>query len=152
MKLSRATHRKFENFLREYFADENLVLPEIQIYCRGGARVFTKILKVDGVTFGRHIFIKPKYLRRDENNRLVAEKDLLAHELTHTIQYRRHGAIKFFYTYLSGFWRALRGKKSWDFQSRLKSYMEIPHEIEARDCAVAFLRFSRENYSSVSSK
>jgi hypothetical protein len=69
MKLSRETHRKFENFLREYFADESLVLPEIQIYCRRGSRVFTKILTVDGITFGRHIFIKPKYLRRDENNR-----------------------------------------------------------------------------------
>lgn len=145
MKLSRGAHQKFEKFFREYFRDENLRLPEIQIYCRRGARVFTRILMVEGIAFGRHIFIKPNYLRRDENGRLTADKDLLAHELAHTLQYRRHGSLGFFYFYLRGFFGALRRKRKWDLQSRVEAYLEIPHEIEARDCAAAFLRFDRRN-------
>lgn len=145
MKLSRNAHQNFERFFREYFRDEELKLPEIQIYFRRGSMFFTKILMVDGIAFGRHIFIKPKYLRRDESGRWLAEKDLIAHELAHTLQYQRHGAVGFFYSYINGFFRALRRKRKWDFQSRVEAYLEIPHEIEARDCAAAFIRFNRRN-------
>lgn len=99
---------------------------------------------VDGITFGRHIFIRPKYLQKRQN-KLIAPKDLMAHELAHTIQYSRTGAIPFFMSYIGEFFRALRRKRKWDFQSRVEAYLEIPHEIEARDCAAAFLRHDRRN-------
>lgn len=141
MKLSADSHRQLERFFREYFADENLRLPEIQIYGRRGARLLTKLLSVDGITFGRHIFITPRHLRRRENKRLYAPRELVVHEITHTMQYRRHGTFKFFYLYLKGFFEALRQKESWNFQARLEAYREIPHEAEARHSAAEYINW-----------
>jgi hypothetical protein len=145
MRLSAESHRKFEKFFREYFRDESLKLPEIHVYCRRGSWIFTKILMVDGITFGRHIFIKPEHLRTDSEGKLVVSKELLAHELAHTLQYRRHGVFGFLSSYVGSFFGALRRKEKWNLKARVEAYLEIPHEIEARDCASAFLRFDRRD-------
>ena len=116
MKLSADSHRQLEEFFREHFSDENLILPVIQIYGSRGSRLLTKILSVDGITFGRHIFITPRYLRRrHQDSGLSAPSGLLVHEITHTLQYRRYGTFKFFYLYLKGFFEALRRKEKWNF-------------------------------------
>ena len=49
----------------------------------------------------------------------------------------------FFYTYLKGYWQALRAKEKWDFNSRMEAYLEIPHEVEARICAAKWWRIYR---------
>ena len=156
MKLSADSHRQLEDFFREYFGDENLKLPEIQIYARRGSYLVTKLLSVDGIAFGRHIFITPRCLRRTPDDRLCAPRELIVHEVTHTMQYRRHGVFKFFYLYLKGFLAALRQKESWNFQARLKAYLEIPQEIEARALAAEYVNWCerRETYfsSSINSK
>jgi hypothetical protein len=141
MRLSANSHRQLEEFFREHFGDENLKLPEIQIYARRGARLLTRLLSIDGITFGRHIFITPRHLRRDKNERLCAPPELIAHEIAHTMQYYRHGTFKFFYLYLKGYFAALRQKEKWNYLARLQAYMEIPHEVEARALAAKYVNW-----------
>jgi Domain of unknown function (DUF4157) len=143
MKLSPESHRRIEEFFREHLADENLKLPQIQIFARRGSRLLTKILSVEGITFGRFIFINPKRLRRGANGRLTVSRELLAHELAHSMQYRREGTFPFFYNYLKGFFTNLKRQEKRDSNARAKAYMDIPHEIEARLIAARFVRWSR---------
>ena len=141
MRLNDLSHSRFEEFFRDFYGDELLSLPKIDIYFNRGSRLITSILKVNGITIGRHIFIQPQFTRRDEQNRMCASKALIAHELTHAVQYQRLGFFRFLQTYLSDYWQALRRRKKWDFASRMEAYLEIPHEIEARRAAEAFLVF-----------
>lgn len=139
MKLSAKSHRKLEEFFREHFADENFELPEIQIYCRRGAKYLTGLLAVDGITFGRHIFIKPHRLWRAESNDLWASPSLMAHEIAHTLQYRREGTFKFLYGYVKSYFVALRQMKRRDHAARMEAYRQIPHEVEARRVAAKYV-------------
>jgi hypothetical protein len=75
-------------------------------------------------------------------NKLKLPEGLAAHEVTHTLQYKREGFFKFFYKYLTSFWRNLRKRKSWDIISRQEAYLEIPFEIEAREVAEKFIEWS----------
>ena len=113
-------------------------MPEIQIYGRRGARILTKLLAVDGITFGRHIFIKPSLLRRDTGGKLRISRELVVHELAHTMQHRREGAFKFLFNYARAYFAILRRKKKRDARARFEAYLEIPHEIEARRAAAAY--------------
>jgi hypothetical protein len=144
MKISRSAHRQLEVFFREYFRDDKLNLPEIELYARRGAWLITKIFKIYGITFGRYIFVKPDLTSRSVNRQLYISKELLAHETTHVLQYQKLGWILFFYTYLKGYLRALRQKEKWDFNSRHESYLEIPHEVEARICAAKFVEWTEK--------
>lgn len=139
MKLSRELHQQIEIYFRNYFADGDLKLPEVQIFVRRGAWFLSRFLAVDGVTLGRFIFIRPNLIKKNAKNRLIISKTLLVHELTHTMQYQKSGFLPFIYHYFKAFFVNLAHKKKWDFHSRLESYLEIPHEIEARDAAEKFL-------------
>lgn len=141
MKLEPELHRKLERFFRFYYADETLILPEVQIYVRRGAQCISKIAGAHGITFGRHIFIRPEIITRNSKNHLKIPKDLLVHELTHTFQYEKTGFLSFLFSYLKAYFSNLRGKKKWDIYSRVESYLEIPHEIEARDSAEKFVEW-----------
>jgi len=139
MYLAKSSHEKFEEFYREFFDERNISLPQIEIYARRGASLITKLLNINGITFGRRIFIRPQLITRSEDARLRAPKALIAHELAHVLQYQRLGFFKFFYTYLKGYWQALKLKEKWDLNSRIEAYLEIPHEVEARQFAADFL-------------
>ncbi len=141
MKLASKTHRLLEGFFREFFGDDKLSLPEIEIYAGRGARLFTKILKVHGITFGSVIFIKPDLMRRNDGRRLCIPKELLAHEATHVLQYQKSGFFKFLYTYLRHYFTGLTRQKRWDFNSRAMAYLQIPHEVEARRCGSKFVEW-----------
>ena len=78
-------------------------------------------------------------------NKLKLPEALVAHEITHTLQYRREGFAVFFYKYLTSFWRNLQKKKSWDIDSRQEAYLEIPFEIEAREVAERFVEWSTKS-------
>lgn len=143
MYLSRETHRQLEKFFREFYRDENLKLPEIEIYARRGSKLVIKLTSVLAITFGRFVFVKRDLLSRNAENALCISKELLAHETTHVLQYKKLGFFKFFYTYLKGYWKALKRKKKWDLIARTEAYLEIPHEIEARRCAAEFVEWSR---------
>ena len=141
MKLSRKSHQRLERFFRDYFGDEELTLPQVDLYIKRGAGLITKVFKIYGITFGQYIFIRPDFLYRNENRELCISKELLAHELAHVLQYQKLGWFRFFYTYLKAYFAALRRKEKWNPAAREQAYLEIPHEIEARDCASKFMQW-----------
>lgn len=141
MKLSRELHQQIENYFRFYFKDETLKLPEVEIFVRRGAWLFSRLFIVNGITFGRHIFIRPELVKRNSKNRLIISKNLLVHELTHTMQYQKQGFLRFLFSYFKAYFINLKRKKKWDIYSRAESYLEIPHEIEARDSAEKFIQW-----------
>ena len=145
MKLAKSSHQKLETFFREYLNDESFRLPAIHFYVGKFTRVFTAIVKVHGITFGRRIYIMPSFVGLNRANKLKLPEGLVAHEITHTLQYKREGFVKFFYKYLTSFWRNLRKMKSWDIISRQEAYLEIPFEIEAREVAERFVEWNVKN-------
>jgi hypothetical protein len=141
MRLSRKSHERLETFFRDFYGEEELKLPRVDLYVKRGAGLITEVFKIYGITFGKYIFIKSDLLYRNEKGELCVSKELLAHELTHVLQYQKLGWFRFFYTYLKGYWLALKEKEKWDSAARQRAYLEIPHEIEARRCAAKFMEW-----------
>jgi hypothetical protein len=139
MILAKSSNEKFEEFYRDFFDEQTHTFPKIRIYARGGANLITGVLKINGITIGRRIFIRPQLINNSDDTLLRAPKALIAHELAHVLQYQRLGFFNFFYTYLAGYWLALRKKEKWDANARMEAYLEIPHEVEARQFAADFL-------------
>ena len=141
MKLAESSHQKLEAFFREYLNDEEFHLPQIYFYVGKFTNLLTAIISVHGITFGRRIFIAPKLLSFNQNNLLNLPENLVAHEIAHVLQYGREGSLKFFYKYLTSFWRNLRKRRKWDAVSRQNAYLEIPFEVEARRVAAKFVEW-----------
>ena len=144
MKLADSSHQKLELFFREYLNDEKFSLPKIHFYAGNITQLITKIINVQGITFGRRIFILRKFVALNQENFLTLPQKLAVHEITHVIQYRREGFVRFFYTYLTNFWTNLRTKEKWDVISRHEAYLEIPFEVEAREVTDKFVEWSRK--------
>jgi hypothetical protein len=144
MKLSPATHRKFEVFFRQFFADENLRLPASRIYAKRGAWLLTRLLRVDGITLGRYIFIKPRLAEYISPDALKISRNLLAHELTHVVQYQKFGIFGFLRGYIQEYFCGIQRRKKFSPRARLEAYWEISHEIEARQAAAEFIEWSVE--------
>jgi hypothetical protein len=144
MKLSEDSQIKLQSFFREILSDENFRLPRINFYAGKFTRMSTLILQVHGITFGRHIFIKPNLITKDFENRNKLSLELAAHEIVHVLQYKKEGFVKFFYKYLTDYWRNLRTKKNWNAGSRHEAYREIPFEREAREIAAKFVKWNRD--------
>jgi hypothetical protein len=145
MRLSRQTNDELQNFFRNYFDDENLTLPKIEIYAKGGAGFITRALRVSGITLGRHILIKPVHAKYDKKRRLTVSRNLLSHEVTHVVQYQQLGFFGFLYKYFKDYLLILRKKEKWDAVSRSEAYWELPHEIEARHAASLFVDWIGRN-------
>jgi hypothetical protein len=143
MKLAEISQDRLETFFREFLSDENFRLPTIKFFAGKFSRIFTFILQVHGITFGRHIFIMPDLIAKDFENRRRLSLELAAHEIAHVLQYKKEGFIGFFYKYLASYWRNLRRKNDWNAQSRHEAYREIPFEKEAREIAAEFVRWNR---------
>lgn len=141
MRLSPKTQQQFETFFRHYFDDQTLELHRVKIYARRGASLITKIIRVDGITIGRHIFIDSKLTKYDNQKRLCISKNLLSHEIAHVIQYQKSGFFGFLYKYIKDYFVILKGKKPRNAHARMESYWAIPHEIEARDAAKKFVEW-----------
>ncbi len=144
MKLAADSHQRLEEFFREYFKDENFRLPPIYFYGGRFTRIFTNIIKVYGITFGSRIFIMPHLISINTANQPRLSESLAAHEITHTLQFKKYGFIGFFYNYLGSYLKNLRKKEKWDLPARQEAYLEIPFEIEARDAAEKFVKWNRE--------
>ena len=142
MKLAECSHRKIEIFFRQYLDDEKFHLPQIYFYVGKFTNLLTAFISVQGITFGRRIFIAPRLLTFNQKNLLKLPENLIAHEIAHVLQYKREGSIKFFYKYLTSFWRNLRKRGKWDAVSRQKAYLEIPFEVEARQVAANFVEWN----------
>ncbi|MEZ5346748.1 MAG: DUF4157 domain-containing protein [Pyrinomonadaceae bacterium] len=138
MQLSQNTQQLFADFFSDLGLCRREEFPVIEVYVRRGSRLLTNVLMVDGITFGRHIFINPRLAERDKQSLLRIPKTLMAHEIAHVVQYRRKGSLRFLFNYARDFWRIFRKKEKWDLRSWFDSYLEIPHEIEARKAASEF--------------
>lgn len=138
-----------EAFFQEFLSDKTFKLPKINFYAGKFSRIFTLLLSIHGITFGRHIFIQPSLLTNDFENRPKLPPELAAHEIAHVLQYKNAGFLIFFYKYLTSYWRNLRTKKSWNADARHKAYLEIPFETEAREVAARFVEWNRSNKSTV---
>lgn len=133
MKLSEKSHRKIERFFAEYLADETFRLPEIIFYGGKFTNLFTQLLRIEGITIGKRIFIFPKNFWRSETDKLRLNEGLAVHEIAHVLQYQREGFFGFLYKYLSDYWRNLRSLKKYDAFSRSMAYQNISFEREARE-------------------
>lgn len=139
MRLAPESHKQIERFLREYFHDEGLELPPVFIYSGKYSRWITDELRILAITFGRRIFVAPKVLKRDEQNRLTVPAGLIAHESTHVIQYAQSGLMGFFISYLRDYFRILRKQKQGlGRAARNAAYLAIEHEREAYAAETAY--------------
>ena len=133
MRLSAESQRLVEEFLRERFRLATLRLSPISIYHGSVALWLTRTFRIGAITFGRHIFIAPDMIKRNESGSLTVPGWLLAHEATHVWQYQLAGFIGFLSSYLSEYWRALREQGKWDSDARTKAYLAISQERDARE-------------------
>ncbi len=145
MKLAESSHRKIEEFYREFLDEKDFKLPVIHFYAGKFTHTFTKLLSVNGITFGRRIFIFPQFISLNQNQNPKLPELLVVHEIAHVLQYRREGFIKFFYKYFGDYWKNLRKKKKWNQLARQQAYFEIPFEVEARKAADKYLEWKEKN-------
>lgn len=141
MRLAPDSRKKLEKFFRENFSDPSFILPKIEIYGGGFTKFLTGLLKVHGITFGNRIFILPDLINSGVNGEKKLSENLAAHEITHSIQYERDGAIRFFYNYLTSYFRNLRRQGSYNLAARQQAYLDIPYEVEARETAEKFVQW-----------
>jgi hypothetical protein len=133
MRLAAESQLLVEDFLRERFHLETLRLPPISVYHGRVALWVTSTFRIEAITFGRHIFVAPDLMNRDESGGLRIPALLLAHEATHVRQYQLAGFIGFLVSYLGGYWRGLRAQQKWDSEGRSNAYLAIQQETEARE-------------------
>jgi len=147
MLLSKYAHNLYADFFEQCDFCDKSAFPAVQVYSRRGSWILTKILGVDGITFGSHVFVNPKFVIRDKQNLLRVPKELIAHELVHVIQYRKLGFWGFLRIYIKDFWTIFKAKDHWNLRSWFDSYREIPHEKEARRFAMKFNAWLRKSDS-----
>ncbi len=139
MRLATASHQLIETFMAERFGLETLKLPPICLYHGRVANWLTRTFKISAITFGRRIFIASKMVVRDGSGRLSIPGWLIAHEATHVWQYQRAGFFGFLFSYLRGYWRALRAQQMWNGEARMAAYLAIEEECDARETEAAFV-------------
>lgn len=143
MRLSAETHQRIEAFFREHAGDAGLILPPIKIHAGWFANLLTRLIGINGITFGRHVFIRSWLVGSDARGRATIDALLLVHEAAHVLQYERGGYARFFRSYLRDYWRALRAGGRWDWDGRNAAYLAIAEECEARAAEIAYREFSR---------
>jgi len=144
MKLGAKSHKKIEEFFREYLADDHFRLPEIHFYGGRLTHYLTSGLKIEGITIGRRIYIFPENFWTSESGKLRLDEELAVHEIAHVLQYRREGFFRFLWLYINSYYSNLRKKKTRDLSARAEAYLEIPFEIEARQTASKFAAWSKK--------
>jgi hypothetical protein len=93
---------------------------------------------MSGITFGRHIFVRPSLVGRDARGRALVPARLLVHEAAHVLQYEERGFARFLFDYVRDYWRILRAGGRWGAQWRMAAYMAIEVEREARAAEHAY--------------
>jgi hypothetical protein len=142
MLLAPESHRRIESFLRYHLRNDALRLPPIFIYSGRWTRWLTSAFNILAITFGRRIFVAPKVVERDDERRLTVSAGLIAHEATHVAQYEQAGFIRFLFSYLWEYWRALREQQGWNKSARHAAYFAIKQEREAYDAESAYAVWS----------
>jgi Domain of unknown function (DUF4157) len=139
MLLAPESHKQIEAFLREHLRRDELRLPPVRVYSGRFARWLTGHLQILAITFGRRVIVASKAVVRDEQGRLTVPAGLLAHEATHVIQYQEAGFVRFLFSYLREYWRALHEhRQGWGKAARNAAYFAIKHEREAYEAEHAY--------------
>lgn len=139
MVLAPESHERIEAFLRDHLRNDKLKLPPIYIYSGRVARWLTERLQILAITFGKRIIVASKVVVRDETGRLTVPAALIAHEATHVIQYQEAGVVRFLFSYLREYWRALNEhRQGWSKAARNAAYFAIKHEREAYGAESAY--------------
>jgi len=138
MRLAAESHLHLEKFLREHFANPSLRLPPLTVYCGKWAGLVTRLIGVAAITLGRFIIVTPRLTTRDAAGRRSLPGWLMAHEAVHVIQYRRAGAARFLIEYFGGYCRSLREGRSVNAAGRMRAYLSLAEECDARAAEVAY--------------
>jgi len=125
----RRIERELAESLSPIFGDQ---LSRARLHCGFFARVVTSYLRAEAFVLGRRIFLSPA-AAREVLRRSPESLSLLAHELVHVAQFRRHHAVPFLARYLAEYLRhRLEGA------SHSKAYHAISFEREAEETARDF--------------
>ena len=108
MKLSEKSHQKIEEFFRDYLKNDEFKLPEVRFYGGKLTRFLTSAMKIEGITIGKRVYIFPENFWRCENQKLRLDEELVVHEITHVLQYRREGFFGFLKLYFKSYYGNLR--------------------------------------------
>lgn len=138
MRLSEESHSHVEQFFRAHRGEPGLVLPRIHFHGGLSARLLMLSARMEAITLGRHVFVRPDLFRRDARGRVTLPGWLVAHEAAHVLQYAERGFVRFLLGYLGGYWRELRAGRRWDAPGRLAAYVAIAEEREARVAEQAY--------------
>jgi hypothetical protein len=139
MKLAADSHSEVQSFFRAHMGDRALVLPPVTVHGGLVARALMSVVGMDGITFGRNVFVRAALVGRDARGHATIPARLLVHEAAHVLQYEQRGYVRFFRDYLRGYWRALRAGKRWDARGRMAAYLAIAEEREARAAEHAYV-------------
>lgn len=138
MKISETSRLELQEFFRLYFKDETISIPPIYFYGGTFSAFVTRRLKIHGITLDNIILLAPEIMRCEEHSGcFYAPENLVAHELTHVVQYQKQGIVGFLYRYLRDYFSYLR-KNGLSAEARLQAYYSIAQEVEARDAAEAY--------------
>jgi hypothetical protein len=141
MRLSEESHARLEQFFRWYGRDEKLRLPRMFIHAGFLSHQLTRVLRIAAITIGRHIFVSPEYLERDERGHITIRGWLLAHEVAHVRQFQREGFLPFLYNYLREYLSYLFRIGKLNAAARRVAYEQITREQEAREVEAAYLEW-----------
>ena len=143
MLLARASHARVERFFREHRGEPGLTLPPVYVHGSLVAWLLTVLAGgMSGITFGRHVFVRPSLVRRDAEGRARVPAPLLVHEATHVLQYEERGFAPFLFDYVREYLRLLRAGGRWGAQRRMAAYLAIGVEREAREAEHAYASWS----------
>ena len=117
-------------------------MPTVRVHAGRFAGWLTGAARVSAITFGRRVFVAPSSLRRVAG-RAVMPGPLLAHEVAHVLRYGRAGTARFLLRYLREYAAGLRREGKCDAAARLRAYLEISFEREARAAEREFARRRR---------
>ncbi|HEV2861841.1 MAG TPA: DUF4157 domain-containing protein [Pyrinomonadaceae bacterium] len=140
MRLSAESHRRVEEFFREFRGEPGLRLPPVKVYAGGLSRLLLDSIGMGAITFGRSVFVSPRMVVRDGRGRRAVHGWLLVHEAAHVLQYEKAGFVRFLLEYLRDYWRGLPAGGKWKLggAARVAAYMAIPAEREAREAEHAY--------------
>jgi hypothetical protein len=143
VKLSAESHRRVEEFFRDFRGEPALRLPPVRVYAGGLSRLLLDSIGMGAITFGRRVFVSPRMVVEEGRGRRAVHGWLLVHEAAHVLQYEEAGFVKFLLVYLRDYCRALRGAWGWKLgrAARMAAYMAIPAEREAREAEHAYHLF-----------
>jgi hypothetical protein len=127
-----------EEFFRHHLRDESLQLPRVKFYAGPLARGLTRTFRIGAITFGSRVFVAPRLLCRDADERLKLSAELAVHEAAHVLQYRRVGFAPFLFLYLCDYGRAFRKGVGRAGKRHRAAYLAIGFEVEARAAAEGY--------------